>query len=451
MDLPKDFVPESRYDSIVIGAGPAGSTYATLLAKKGYSVLVLEGSKFPRFAVGEIVAPTGIWRVWTELGLTQEQLDERFVRKWAGGWVAPSGEEFAFEQDVHPEDGACRPFVYSFERSLYDDFLLDHARNCGVTALEEAWVEDVLYDETGRMNGVRFTRHGQTFEVRTPLVVDASGRVNFLARKLGLRLEMHELKSFAVFAHWTGLRRNTGDAEGDVRLIFGKDMWFWWAPLKGDKVSVGVVGNREVYWDEYAKDPEAFYHKYIPTCPYLVERFKDRDAKCITGFRPIGKGTGGAHLNEYHAFSKQLVGNGWALIGDAGGFVDPIFSAGLHLVQSAGSKLAKRVIHAFEGGQELSEEYLKQYQDDYLDEFKVLMGHIQEFATYYFEPKFVNFFIRLGNSRERFRRLYVDTFVAYDPAAIAEYTNLLRTRFRAFKKAGAAELVASGAAKSNGA
>ncbi len=433
MDLPSDFIPNEFYDFIVIGGGPTGSTFATITARAGKSVLVLEAAKFPRFAVGEIIAPTGIWKIWDRLGITQEDLDSRFVRKWNGGWIAPCGELFNFEQDVFPEDGVCRPFVYSFDRAVYDDFLLDHARKEGAMCLEEAFVDDVLYDETGRMNGVRFVRHGQTHEVHCKLVVDASGRANFLPKKLGLRSEITRLKSFACFAHWEGARRDEGDNEGDVRLIFGKDMWFWWAPLQCPKASVGIVSNRDVYWDEYAADPEAFYEKYLPTNEFIWNRVKD--AKRITDFKPVQTKTGGANLNHYAAYSTELAGNGWALIGDSAGFIDPIFSAGLYVVQSSAARLADEVIK-LDDENDLSETRLKAYEKAYLDEFQEILSHIQEFATYYFDPKFVDFFVRLGNSREKFRKLYIDTFVTYDPEAIKEYTQLLKTRFNAFSGGG---------------
>ncbi len=172
------------YDTIVIGGGPAGSTYATVMADAEKSVLVLEAAKFPRFAVGEIVAPTALWRAWHRMGITQEQLDEKFIQKYNGAWQSEAGTLFQFEQDVFPDDPRCRGFVYSFERSVYDEFLLNHARSRGATALEQAFVQDVLYDENGRLNGVHFQHNGLTHEIHCALLVDASGRGNYLANKL---------------------------------------------------------------------------------------------------------------------------------------------------------------------------------------------------------------------------------------------------------------------------
>ncbi|MFG0329021.1 MAG: NAD(P)/FAD-dependent oxidoreductase [Phycisphaerales bacterium] len=431
MDLAKDFTPEPEYDFVVIGGGPAGATFSTVVAKEGgHSVLVLEGSKFPRFTVGEIIAPTAIWRVWNRLGLTKETLDDLFIRKWNGGWIAPSRECFSFDQDVFPGDHRCEAYVYSFERSIYDDFLLNYARDNGVTALEEAWVEDVLFDENGRMNGVRFTRHGVSHEVKCKMVVDASGRVNYLGKKLGLRQEIAKLKSFAVFAHWEGAQREEGKAEGDVRIIYGKDMWCWWAPLKGDRTSVGVVANRDIFWDEYCEiGSEAFYDKYVVKNWFVGERLEN--AKRVTNFKPAPKpGSEGADYAGYHYYSAELVGDGWAMVGDAGGFIDPIFSAGLHISQTAGEKLADVCLAGMKDGDLSKERLQRDYEEWYIREFKEVLSHIQAFAELYFDERFVNLFVRLGNARERIRRMYIDTFIAFDKDAIIEYSKFLKTKFK---------------------
>ena len=419
---------QSYYDTIVIGGGPAGSTYATVMADADKSVLVLEAAKFPRFAVGEIVAPTALWRAWHRMGITQEDLDAKFIQKYNGAWQSEDGTLFQFEQDVFPDDHRCRAWVYSFERSVYDEFLLNHARSRGATALEQAFVQDVLYDENGRINGVRFQHNGLTHEIHCALLVDASGRGNYLANKLELRKELAELKSFACFAHYEDVKRNPGAAEGDVRLIFGKDMWFWWAPLKAPKASIGIVANREVFMEEYHQDPEAFYEKYVRTCDFIWDRIKD--AKRITGFRPLKRNSDGEVLfTNYHGYAKELIGEGWAIIGDAAAFVDPIFSAGLYVAQSSAVTLADVVIAAMKEG-DLSKERLMVYNDRYWSEFVDVFSYIQRFATDYFEPKFVNFYLRLGNRFEKIRQLYIDTFVTYDPEAIKEYGELVKKYFK---------------------
>ncbi|MFG0329738.1 MAG: NAD(P)/FAD-dependent oxidoreductase [Phycisphaerales bacterium] len=420
----KDF-----YDFVVIGGGPAGASFATIAAEHGRSVLVLEYAKFPRFVVGEIIAPTAIWRNWARLGLTREMLDDMFIQKWGGQFVASSGARFNFEQDVFPDEEACQAFVYTLDRAVYDEFLLNWAREKGATALEEARVDDVLYDENGRMNGVRFTRHGETHEVNCHLVVDASGRANYLGRKLGLRQEMSRLKSFATFAHWEGAKRESGIDEGNFYIYFDENRWIWWAPLKGNRVSVGLVSSRDEHWDEYVElGADKFYEKYVLMRPEVADALEN--AKRVTSLKPAPrKNAEGPEYEGYHYYATEQVGDGWVLLGDASGFVDPIFSAGLNIVQSCGIKLADLCHEGLEKG-DLSKEYLMQYEKWYVEEFKGILSHIHTFAELYFNRKFIDLFLKLGNTKERFRRLYIDVFIAWDKDAIVEYGEMLRTRFR---------------------
>lgn len=415
------------YDYIIIGGGPAGSTLGAILAEGGRSVLILEAARFPRVTVGEIVAPTALWRVWHKLGITQEQLDDMFVRKWRGGWQSASGVCFRFEQDVHPGDDRCRPFVYNLDRGPYDLFLLNLAESKGATVCQEAKLGDVSRDENGRVNGAAFAWEGQSYNVKSRMVLDASGRVNYMGKALGLRMEHVELKSFAVFGHYVDGARATGDAEGDIRIVFGKDMWHWWAPLKNNKTSIGVVANREVYWDEYVADPEAYFEKYVPKCEYIRERIGG--AHRITEIKQLPGSYTTSNFANYHFYTKNLVGDGWAIVGDAAGFIDPIFSAGLYISQCSGQWLAEQILELPADHNPTAEE-LAPYEAKYYQMFGKNLDHIRWFSTYYFDPKFVDYFLTVGNRAEETRQLYIDTFIAYDPDAIERFGALVE-RFRA--------------------
>jgi len=428
MDLDKNFIPEDSYDFIVIGGGPAGSVFSTLVAKEGYNVLVLEASKFPRFAVGEIIAPTAIWRIWNRMGITKEMLDPLFAKKWGANWITPKGEYLSFDQDVFPDDEVCHAHVYQLDRAVYDEFLLNHARANDVVALEEAKVENLLYDEDGRMNGVVFNRHGRSFEVRSKLVIDASGRANFIPKKLDLRMEIEELHSFSCFAHWEGCERDKGKRAGDISLLFTEDnLWYWWAPLKSPKASIGIVADRNVHWEEYSKDPEAFYMKWVANNPILQERIKN--AKRITDFKYAEKAKkNGAKdpslLTDFHTKSSQSVGNGWVLVGDTLGFVDPVFSLGLHIIHSGGAFLADAAIKGMKENN-LSQEFLeKEYYQKYEDEFTDVLAIIQQWAENYYNPRFTNTFLRWGNKYSRIKDIYTRTIIGFEKDAIEQFVNL---------------------------
>ena len=434
MSIEKSFVPDDFYDFIVIGGGPAGAVFSTLMAKEGYKVIVLEGSKFPRFCVGEIIAPTAIWRIWHRLGVTKEMMDPLFIQKWGAGWITPNGTQFNFDQDVHPEDSRCHAHVYQLDRSVYDEFLLNHARDSGATALEEAKVQELFYDENGRMNGVSFERHGETFKVRSKLVVDASGRTNFIPRKLGIRMEIEELHSFACFAHWEDCKKDQGKNAGDVRLLFTEnDLWYWWAPLKDPKSSIGVVADKNVHWNEYSKDPEAFYEKWVWNHPFIKKRIEN--ATRVTGFDAVKtkinqSSKDSALLTNFHARSSKAVGDGWVLIGDTLGFVDPVFSAGLHVVHGSGMILADAVIKGMKENN-LSEAFLeKEYHEKYKEEFQDVLFHIQGWAQLYYNPKFVDMFLKWGNRYPKIRDMYIRTFIAFEKKAIKEFSKFFLKIFK---------------------
>jgi len=417
---------KKEYDFVVIGGGPSGSVFSTLVAKEGHDVLILEGSKFPRFAVGEIIAPTAMWRMWNRLGISKEMLDKKFVKKWGAGWISPNGTLFNFHQDVFPEDPVCHAHVYQLDRSVYDHFLLNNARENDVTALEEARVEELLYNDEGRMNGVTFLKDGKKHEVRCKLVVDASGRANFIPRKLDIRMEREKLNSFACFAHWEGCLRDKGKHAGDVRLLFTENnLWYWWAPLKSPKASIGIVADVDTHYEEYSKDPEAFYDKWVTNHPYLKRRIEG--AKRITDFEGVKnkmKKNNGATLTNFHAKSTETAGDGWVLAGDSLGFVDPVFSLGLHLAQSGSEILADAVIKGMKED-DLSKDFLyKEYHDKYQEEFGAIQGHIYHWATYYFDPRVVDIFLKWGNKYSRIRDIYIRTFIAFEKKAIKEFSAL---------------------------
>ncbi|MCA9695468.1 MAG: tryptophan 7-halogenase, partial [Myxococcales bacterium] len=309
------------------------------------------------------------------------------------------------------------------------------ARERGATVLEEARVTEIIHNDAGRVTGVEFSHDGRVHRVSTRLVIDASGRANFLGRKLGLRMEHEELKGFSVFAHYEGARRVEGDPEGDIRLIFDQDMWFWWAPLKSPKTSVGVVANRERYWEEYAADPEGFYERHLQRCDYIRERVAD--AQRITEIRPVS--ANGSSYAGYHYTCAELLGDGWALVGDAAGFVDPIFSAGLFVTQTAAWWLAEALLE-LDADAWPTRAQLQPYADRCKREFAEALDHIKRFATYYFDPRFVDFFLSLGSRKPELRKLYIDTFIAYEPKAIIEFGRLMERMQRMSRHAPAVEV-----------
>jgi flavin-dependent dehydrogenase len=330
---------EFSYDAIVIGGGPGGSTAGTVLAQAGHKVLVLERERFPRFHIGESLIPYG-----------NEEL--RAIGVWpkleAGGFMPKLGAEF-----VTGDSGASTSILFGrylkpqyaqtfqVERSRFDQLLLDHAEETGCEVWQEALVKSVAVSEEGVE--VTCMRGGTLHKISARWILDASGRDAFLGRQMNLpKTDLGLPKKFATFAHFTGVRRNDAPADGHitiVRLDFG---WFWMIPLDAEKTSIGLVQTLTHFRSTRLK-PEEFFEHVVATTPELQRRMGG--AERVSDFYFAG---------DYTYRHLQNAGPRWLLIGDAAGFIDPIFSSGVMLAIKSGYRAANAVLAADRAGEPLS-------------------------------------------------------------------------------------------------
>ncbi|MDB5321884.1 MAG: hypothetical protein JWN40_3515, partial [Phycisphaerales bacterium] len=239
------------YDVVVIGGGPAGATVATLLAKAGRKVLVVERGKFPRFHIGESLMPESYW-VFERLGMLPKLKESDFVRKYSVQFVTATGKESQpfFFDEMNPHECSV---TWQVVRSEFDQMMLDNAREHGAEVWEETNVVDVLLEESDtddlpRATGVvveRAADDGGPRKIAAKVVVDATGTSTMLARRLGIRSTDAGLKKASYFAHYKGGRRDEGKNAGATLVLStaSNDGWFWYIPLPDDIVSVGVVGD----------------------------------------------------------------------------------------------------------------------------------------------------------------------------------------------------------------
>lgn len=333
-------VPDS-VDVVVIGGGPAGATAATLLAKDGKSVALFERDHFPRYHIGESLIPETFF-VFEKLGLVPKMRSSSFVKKLGVQFINQRGvlsEPFFFtEHKPHPSSQ-----TWQVRRSEFDTMLLGHARENGVQAFEGARVMEVLF-EGDRAVGVRVKlEDDKEHEVRASVVVDASGQSSILMDRFGLRQWDPVLKKAALWTYWKGAFRDSGPNQGSQVILQLKDKagWFWYIPLADDIISVGVVAgvdylfkNREVSADR--SDTEAYwgeiYQQEVARCPGLQPRIEKAERCDVYRVQ-----------KEYSYRSKQAAGDGWVLCGDAYGFLDPLYSSGVMLALTAGSKVADAI------------------------------------------------------------------------------------------------------------
>jgi flavin-dependent dehydrogenase len=325
-------------DVVVIGGGPAGSTVSTLIAQQGPKVTLFERETFPRFHIGESLIPETYW-VLERLNMLPKLKASPFTRKHSVQFVNSQGRESApfYFRDNKPHE--CSD-TWQVVRSEFDQMMLDNAREHGVDAHEGVRVHEVLFED-GRAVGVTIKDPDGTFrDVRAKVVIDASGQNGLLMNRLNLRVWDPILNKGAIWTYWKGAYRDTGRDAGATLVIQNgnRQGWFWYIPLHDDVTSIGVVApfdylfkGRGPYADTYAEEVE--------TTPGIRERVGN--ATRVTGIFAT---------KDYSYRSKQVAGDGWVLVGDAFGFLDPLYSSGVLLALKSGQLAADAVVEGLAKG-----------------------------------------------------------------------------------------------------
>jgi flavin-dependent dehydrogenase len=318
-------------DVVVIGGGPAGATCSTLIAQRGYRVQLFERERFPRFHIGESLIPETYW-VLKRLNMLDKMRTSPFVKKYSVQFVGSSGklsEPFYFMEHKPHE---CSQ-TWQVLRSEFDKLMLDNARQHGVEAHEGVRVLEVLFEQD-RAVGVRIQdAEGQQREIRAKVVVDASGQSTLIASRFKLRVADPQLKKGALWTYFEGAYRDVGRDEGATLVLQteGKKGWFWYIPLHNNIVSVGVVASFNYLFDGRG-DHETIYNQELDRCPAVKQRVS------------IGKRVAGFYATKDYSYrSRQAAGDGWVLVGDAFGFLDPLYSSGVLLALKSGSLAADAV------------------------------------------------------------------------------------------------------------
>ncbi|GAB3433163.1 NAD(P)/FAD-dependent oxidoreductase [Flindersiella endophytica] len=340
---------DNAYDAVVIGGGPSGCAYGITLARSRRSVLVLERERFPRFHIGEAFLPY-VQDVLEQLGILQRFSGEGFVVKKGLEIIRPDGGFRLVDLDVTADEG-YRNWAYQVERSRFDKILLGAtSEEAGVTVLEDARVTELVCSGD-RITGVRYTHGDRQHSATARFVVDASGRAGVVARGLKLRRTDRQLRMAAVFKHFSGVdESNNPGRYGDTQIGVHQDGWIWAIPIRDDIISIGAMAPAEIL---RASNPDQIFEEHLRRVPRIVQRIKGTK---------VWRGLRGENNFEYHA--DTVAGPGYFLVGDAGCFSDPIFSAGVYLALATGRRAAEETIRYADG--ELSEaEMIERYQAFY--------------------------------------------------------------------------------------
>jgi flavin-dependent dehydrogenase len=315
------------FDVAVIGAGPAGSTAAALLARQGRRVVVFDKDRHPRFHIGESLLPLNL-ELFETLGVAEEVARIGLVKPEVEFHSAEHGraQSFSFADALDTRF----PHAYEVRRSEFDAVLLANARRCGATVHEGTRVVDVTVGADRVRLGVRHD-DGREGEFEAAEVIDASGRDALMAGRMGSKRKHPRHASAALYGHFEGVRRYAGAREGTISIYWFEHGWFWLIPLKGGTTSVGAV-----CWPRYLKtrrtDPTRFLLDTIALCPALADR--------MTAARPVGPVTA---TGNYSYLGTTMTAPRLTLVGDAYAFIDPVFSSGVYLGMKSGALAAEMI------------------------------------------------------------------------------------------------------------
>lgn len=352
------------YDAILIGGGPGGSTAGNVLAQAGKRVLILEREHFPRFHVGESLIPYGNEEL-RAIGVWPKLERSGFMPKLGAEFVtgdSTASIRILFARHLHPDYAQ----TFQVERSKFDHLLLNHAVESGCEVWQGAQVKSADLSD----DGVKITcvYEGETHELTARWLFDASGRDAFLGKQMQLpKTDLGMPKKFATFAHFRGVRRNDPPAHGHitvVRLDFG---WFWMIPLDEEKTSIGLVQTLEHFRASGMK-PEEFFEQIVATTPELQRRMGS--ATRASDFYFAG---------DYTYRHLQNAGPRWLLVGDAAGFIDPIFSSGVMLAIKSGYLAAREALAADRDGTPLTARAQARYTLEVGKMCKVFLNMIRMF------------------------------------------------------------------------
>nr|WP_299242087.1 NAD(P)/FAD-dependent oxidoreductase [uncultured Halomonas sp.] len=330
-----EHVPGFDTDVIVIGGGPAGAAAASQLAGLGHEVRVLERSHFPRFSIGESLLPQCMSYLETAGLLETVQ---------AGGYQLKNGAAFTrgakttaidFREKFTPGWGT----TCQIERADFDQRLIQAAIERGAKVDFGVTVTDVRPDDQ-RPQVSYVDENGQTTTVTARFLLDASGYGRVLARTLDLERDPRLEPRMAVFTH---VEDRIDDPDYDrEKILIGvhpKDatIWYWLIPFANGHASVGVVGAIETL-ARYGDSAEARWHTLIDAEPRYRQLL--RNARPVRAF---------SELKGYSADVTRLHGPGYALLGNAGEFLDPVFSSGVTIALRSANMAAPLVDRLLRG------------------------------------------------------------------------------------------------------
>ena len=355
-----------NYDAVVIGGGPGGSTTATLLARRGWRVALLERERFPRPHVGESLLPASM-PVLEELGVLDRVDAAGFPRKW--GATMLWGREPEPWSWYFSETNRTYPHAYQVWRPTFDKILLDNARDAGVKVREGHQVTGVDVGASPGNSLSYRTDDGTSGYIEADWIVDASGQSAILGRALGLRRWDERFRNMSVFGYFEGSEKLPEPDQGNIFVESYSDGWVWNIPLWKGLNSVGIVIDSEQGASGIARHGvDGYFRRQLDSTSL--------SKKMLSSTRLA---EGPKVIKDWSYTSSQTVGDGWILVGDAACFVDPLFSSGVHLAMMS-AVMAAAYLDASRSDPSMRGPAARVYEELYHTEY----SHFRELAALFY-------------------------------------------------------------------
>ena len=366
-----------QFDVIVIGGGPGGSATSSYLAKAGRKVLVLEKEVFPRFHIGESLLPYNR-RIFDELELHEALRQEGFPKKFGAQFYVANGTKsvkFVFANGVYTKEKEA----IQVERAKFDHILLKSARAKGAD-VREGWTVTRFSEDDRSVRVEASDPEGKSHEFAARFLIDASGRGNMTGNQEGLRVVHPKLKKLAVFGHFKHVRLDEGPEKGDTIIVRLENKWFWIIPVSVDKTSVGCVMDQSEF-AESKRDPQETFETIWKSSPVLRDRMNSAE---LVGNIQV--------TSDFSYQNKRYVGKRLMRVGDAAGFMDPIFSAGVFLAMYSGRLAAHTLNDLMSNGEKHRESRFNNYENRLRRSMQFYWEMVHKFYTtpfleVFFEPR----------------------------------------------------------------
>src|SRR5213595_1664845 len=327
--------PRYDFDFAVAGGGPAGSSAAISLGQLGHSVVLFEREMFPRFHIGESLLSTAN-DSFAALGVTKRIEAAGFPEKWGARLITHDGQtgryvDFTCVREV------TKPQTYQVCRQEFDRILLERAREVGVDVREACNVTACEFTPDAAILDVASRGDTAAARVRVRALLDATGRGGLIARKFNLRTEEPRLANVAIYSHYTNVPRLEGPRPDDIRLIACNNAgWFWLIPISKELTSVGVVLPKALYrrWANGSSSEETL-NRTISETPVVAELMRNARREWPVRVE-----------KDFSYSASAYAGNRWILAGDAGSFLDPVFSTGVSIAMESGIEAAAELHRA---------------------------------------------------------------------------------------------------------